>query len=181
MQRPPTLATSEGVGYNHSRIELTGLDKPEANATSSWNVSNSVTTPASFSDNEALYSALVETSARDAVSSTSQSFSLIQHPQASVAPPTSEEHSLAPLLLPVNRAVESLCEERTYTAVAVRVATELTPGAKSVINSTSKVQGSTVVTSSLSVDPILPSNCPMGGEVDSNIMNQDSKSLMNLV
>lgn len=144
-------------------------------------MSSSVTTPLTLSDNEALCSALVETTPSDATPSTSQSFSLVQDCQESVASPPSEEHFLAPLLPPVNRAVGFLCEEPTSTTAAVQCVNELKPGAKSVIDSASKVQVSTVVTSTLLVDPILPSDFPMGGEVDSNKMNQDSKSLMDFV
>lgn len=145
-------------------------------------MSSLVTTPASFCDNEALCSALLDTPASDTSASACQSIPPVQDFQESINSPPSEEDHLAPLLPPVNPSVESQCERDKSTSAAVHVANEITPGAKSVVDSTSEVQDSTVVTPTLLVDPILPPpDCPTGGDAELDKMNQDSKSLMNLV
>lgn len=177
LQRPPAPAATEGSRYNQPQVELSGIEKSEANQVSSPTVSSLVTTPASFSDYEALCSALVDTPASDTSASAYQPIPPVQNFQESIDSPASEEQ-----LPPVTHSVESLCEKHDSTSAAVYVAGESTPGAKSVVDSTSEVQESTVVAPNLLVNPILPPpDRPTGGDADLNKMNQDSKSLMNFV
>lgn len=177
MQRPPAPAATEGSRYNQPQVELSTIDKSEANKASSPTVSSLVTTPASFSDNEALCSALVDTPASETPTSACQSIPPVQDFQESIDSPPSEER-----LPPVNHSVESLCEKHSSKSATVHVADIFTPGAKSVVDSTSEVQESTVVAPSLLVDPIIPSpDCTTGGNADLDKMNQDSKSPMNLI
>lgn len=188
MQRHPAAAAaaaaSEGPGLDQRQVELSDIDKSETNKTSSPNVSALVTTPASLSDNEALCSTLAGTPASDTPTSVCQSIPPVQDFQESINSPPSEGHSLAPLHPPVNPpvnpSVPSPCDKHKSTATTVHVADEVTSCAKStaVVDLISQIQESTVIAPRFFVDPISPPpNCPTGGDVDLDTMNQDSKSL----
>lgn len=182
MQRHPAAAAAatEGPGLDQRQVELSDIDKSETNKTSSPNVSTLATTPASLSDNEALCSTLAGTPASDTPTSVCQSIPPVQDFQESINSPPSEGHSLAPLHPPVNPSVPSPCDKHKSTSTTVHVADEVTSCAKStaVVDLISQIQGSTVIAPRFFVDPISPPpNCPTGGDVDLDKMNQDSKSL----